>query len=352
MKELIVGKFAEGAADSAEDLERVSRIVMSDDRRRVVVIGNAGAARKCAALLNYRFVPIDDLLKFSEDGRLDTRQTYARGRHMAAQRTCIVVPGLPEGDTRLSGSDAVAATIAAGMMAAVFEKWSSHPGVLFVDPAIVPETRAITSLSYAEMRDLAYAGARGLHADAILPLTAAGVPAHIRGVHRPDREGTWIRTHSPSGVHSKGVVGITGRNGFYSMRIEKPAMHEEVGYVHGVLGVLKRHNVSFEHMPSSIDSITLIFKADQETIARIEDDVFRTCGASWITNLPDTALIMVVGEGMYNRPGTLAAVAGALARSDINIRMVDQDISERNIIIGVHDKDMDAAIRALYETFH
>jgi aspartate kinase len=271
---------------------------------------------------------------------------------MAAQKPCIVVPGLPDGDTRLTGSDVVAATIAAGMMATVFEKWSNHPGVLFVDPAIVPETRAISSLSYAEMRDLAYAGARGLHEDAILPLSAAGVPTHVRSVLRPEQEGTWIRPRSASGVHAKGVVGITGRDGFYSMRIEKPHMHEEVGYVHGVLGVLKRHNISFEHMPSSIDSITLIFKTDPETVARIEDDVFRTCSPSWITNLPNTSLIMVVGEGMYNRPGVLAAVAGALARSEINIRMVDQDISERNIIIGVNDKDMDAAIRALYETFH
>jgi aspartate kinase len=136
------------------------------------------------------------------------------------------------------------------------------------------------------------------------------------------------------------------------MRIEMPYMHEQVGYVHGVLGVLKRHNVSLEHMPSSIDSITLIFKTDAETFAKVEADVFRTCGPSWITSLPNTSLIMVVGEGMHNRPGMLAAVAGALARSGINIRMVDQDISERNIIIGVYDKDMDAAIRALYETFH
>ncbi len=271
---------------------------------------------------------------------------------MAAQKISIVVPGLPEGDTGLSGSDAVAATIAAGMMATVFEKWTNQPGVLFVDPGIVPETRAISSLSYAEMRDLAYAGARGLHEDAILPLSSAGVPTHVRSVFRPDQEGTWIRTRSPSGAHSKGVVGITGRGGFYSMRIEKPYMHEQVGYVYGVLHVLKRHNISFEHMPSSIDSITLIFKTDPEMIARVEDDVFRTCGPSWITNVPKTSLIMVVGEGMHNKPGMLAAVAGALAQSKINIRMVDQDISERNIIIGVYDKDMDAAIRSLYETFH
>jgi len=352
MNDLIVGKFAEASANSAKDLERIGRIVLSDPRRRVVVIGNTDAARKCAALLGYRFVPTDELLKFTDEGRLDTRTTYSRCRHMAAQKTGIVVPGLPDGDLRLSGSDAVAATIAAGMMASVFEKWSNHPGVLFVDPAIVPETRAIISLSYAEMRDLAYAGARGLHEDAIVPLSSAGVATHIRSALRPDQDGTWIRTRTPAGVHSNGVVGITGRNGFYSMRIEKPYMHEQVGYVYGVLHVLKRHNISFEHMPSSIDSITLIFKTDHETIAKVEDDVLRMCGPSWITNLPNTALIMVVGEGMYGKPGMLAAVAGALAKNRINIRMVDQDSSERNIILGVFDKDMDAAIRALYQTFH
>ncbi len=352
MNDLIVGKFAEASANSAEDLERVRRIVLSDNRRRVVVIGSTDTAHKCAALLGYRFVPTDELLRFTDGGQLDTRETHSRCRHMAAQKIRIVVPRLAEGDTRLSGSDAVAATIAAGMMAAVFEKWTNQRGVLFVDPAIVPETRAISSLSYAEMRDLAYAGARGLHEDAILPLSSAGVPTHIRSVLRPDQDGTWIRPRSPSGVHSKGVVGITGRNGFHSMRIEKPYMHEQVGYVHGVLAVLKSHNISFEHMPSSIDSITLIFKTDPATVAKIESDVFRRCSPSWITTLPKTSLIMVVGEGMHNRPGMLAAVAGALARSEINIRMVDQDISERNIIIGVYDKDMDAAIRALYETFH
>jgi len=352
MNDLIVGKFAESSANSAADLERVGRIVASDSRRRVVVIGNIDDARKCAALLGYRLVGADELLRFTADGQLDTRQTYSRCRHMAAQKIGIVVPALPDGDARLSGSDAVAATIAAGMMAAVFEKWTNQPGVLFVDPAIVPGTRAITSLSYAEMRELAYAGARGLHEDAIVPLSAAGVPTHIRSALRPDQDGTWIRTRTPSGVHAQGVVGITGRNGFYSMRIEKPCMHEEVGYVHGVLAVLKRHNISLEHMPSSIDSITLIFKTDAETIAKVENEVFRSCGPSWITNLANTSLIMVVGEGMHNKPGMLAAVAGALAKSQINIRMVDQDISERNIIIGVYDKDMDAAIRALYETFH
>jgi aspartate kinase len=352
MNDLIVGKFAEASTNSTEDLELVCRIVLSDKRRRVVVIGNADAARKCAALLGYRFVPTDELLRFTADGQLDTRQTDSRCRHMAAQKIGIVVPGLPDGDTRLSGSDAVAATIAAGMPATVFEKWTNQQGVLFVDPAIVPETRAVSSLSYAEMRELAYAGARGLHEDAIVPLSAAGVPTNIRSVLRPELEGTWIWNHLPSGGHSKGVVGITGRNGFYSMRIEKPYMHEQVGYVHSVLSVLKRHNISLEHMPSSIDSITLVFKTDAETVVKVEDDVFRTCSPSWITNLPATSLIMVVGEGMHNKPGMLAAVAGALARGGINIRMVDQDSSERNIIIGVYDKDMDAAIRALYDTCH
>ena len=214
----------------------------------------------------------------------------------------------------------------------------------------MPEARRIEKITYSELRELAYMGASVLHDEAIFPIRDEGIPIHILNTKAPDAPGTMIVSERES-THP--VCGIAARSGFTMINIEKTLMNREVGFGRRVLSALEEQGVSFEHMPSGIDTISLIVKDEEldhhgEAVLK---GIERMCEPDRVTLAPGLALIATVGQAMNHHIGVAARLCGALADARVNVRVLDQGSSEMNIIVGVEDTDLSKAVRAIYEAF-
>ena len=149
------------------------------------------------------------------------------------------------------------------------------------------------------------------------------------------------------------ITGIAGKTGFSVINIEKDMMNSELGFGRRVLAVLEKENVSFEHLPSGIDTMSIIVSTSDIAPCRqhVIDEICRAVEPEFISIEDDLALIAVVGRGMVKAKGTAAKLFKACAGADINIRMIDQGSSEFNIIIGVEAKDFERAQKAIYAEF-
>ena len=210
--------------------------------------------------------------------------------------------------------------------------------------------RRIDEVTYQELRELSYMGAQVLHEEAIFPVRGADIPINIRNTKEPENPGTMIL---PARVSKEPICGIAGRKGFTMVNIEKALMNRERGFGRRVLTALEEHGVSFEHMPTGIDTISLIVK--DEEIAHHGPSVLkaieRTCQPDHVHLAPGLAIIATVGQGMAGHTGIAARLTTALAQADVNIRVIDQGSSENNIIVGVEDRDFEKAVRAIYGAF-
>ncbi|MCG8522126.1 MAG: aspartate kinase, partial [Pseudomonadales bacterium] len=310
-----------------------------------------------ASLLGYSFIDAADVIHFNEKGRLNADKTYAA---IAAKLEGIdkaVAPGFYGSDHEgfvktfgRGGSDVTGAIVSRGVQADVYENWTDVSGILAADPRIVEHPKTIESLTYKELRELSYMGASVLHDEAVFPVREAGIPVNIRNTNRPDDAGTLIvaTEKAPNTVGS--VTGIAGRKDFTIIAIEKAMMNAEIGFGRKILGVFERHGVSFEHMPSSIDTMSIVVSdaALDGHLEQIIEDVKTDCDPDTIEALPNMALIATVGRGMSHTPGMASRIFGSLAENKINIRMIDQGSSELNIIVGIEASDFENAVKAIY----
>ena len=209
------------------------------------------------------------------------------------------------------------------------------------------------SHTYRELRELSYMGATVLHEDAVFPVRSAGIPINIRNTNRPEDEGTMIVSHS-AGYDSEHVItGVAGKKGFSVLTIEKDSMNSEVGFGRKVLEVFEENEISFEHLPSGIDTMSVVVATATLDGRRekVMNAIVRAVKPDSVFIEDELALIAVVGRGMVKAKGTSARVCDALARADINIRIIDQGSSELNIIVGVDDEEYEDALRAIYSEF-
>ncbi len=250
------------------------------------------------------------------------------------------------------GSDVTGSIVARAADAKIYENWTDVSGFLICDPRIINNPEAINTITYAELRELAYMGATVLHEDAIFPVRAAGIPVNIKNTNCPKDRGTMIvsETAEPC-AHI--ITGIAGKKGMSVINIEKDKMNSEVGFGRNVLRALEKSNVSFEHMPSGVDTMSVVIQTDalagKETT--ILDEIRSRVHPDQLFIESDLALIAVVGRGMKSARGTAAILFTALAEARVNIKMIDQGSSELNIIIGVADEDFEVAMRAIYDAF-
>ena len=317
-----------------------------------------------AALLGFELIDPAGFVLFGADGRFDAEATQRNiERDVAPQLRSggIVVPGFyganAAGDIvtfSRGGSDITGAILARGVTASVYENWTDVPGVLMTDPRIVDQPRPIELMTYRELRELAYMGATVLHDEAIFPVRTAGIPVNIRDTNDPDHPGTRIvpvdRAGEPKAGH---ITGIAGRKDFSIIALEKTLMNSEVGFGLRVLEVLERRGIPFEHLPSGIDTMSLVLKdahvgADIEAVA---EEIRESSDADSVEIYRDIALIATVGRGMSHFPGMAARLFDALYAAGVNVRMIDQGSSELNIIVGVDAADFEAAVRAIYHAF-
>ena len=313
-----------------------------------------------ADLLDYTFIDPAEMIAFDDRGLFDdalTRQAV-RSRLKAVERA--VIPGFfgasADGQVKTfsrGGSDVTGAIIARGVDAEVYENWTDVSGLLMADPHIVDNPKTIDVLSYRELRELAYMGATVLHDEAIFPVREAQIPVNIRNSGRPQNPGTMIVPETAPIAHTGAITGIAGRKDFTVIALEKALMNAQIGFGRRVLSVLEEHQVSFEHLPSGIDTMSLVI-ADTQLEGkrqRVLEEIRRRCQPDGLVVYPDMALIATVGRGMSHIPGMAAKLFDALAQTDVNIRMIDQGSSEINIIVGVETADFETAVRAIYDVF-
>ena len=242
--------------------------------------------------------------------------------------------------------------MAKAVHADIYENWTDVSGFLVTDPRIVKDPEVISTITYRELRELSYMGATVLHEDSIFPLRQEGIPIHVLNTNAPQDPGTMIVENTCSKPKFT-ITGIAGKKGFASITVEKSMMNTEIGFGRKVLGVFEDNNLSFEHMPSGIDTMTVF--VHQNEFAEKEQQVIaglhRAVQPDSIDLESDLALIAVVGRGMRRTRGTAGRIFSALAHAHINVKMIDQGSSELNIIIGVENRDFETAIKAIYDIF-
>ena len=311
-----------------------------------------------AKLLGYDFVDTDKLIKFSAKGRLLAEETNEAFAAELAKHERAVLPGFygstPDGKIKTfsrGGSDITGALVARAAGADIYENWTDVSGFLMADPRIVDNPKPIAEISYRELRELSYMGASVLHDEAIYPAKEDNIPINIRNTNRPEDPGTIITADAPLSNHV--ITGIAGSKNFTVIGLSKSMMSQEVGFVRRLAGVFADKDVSLEHMPSGIDTISVVVDNDELNgkLDDIVDEIQRQLQPDTIDVFENMALIATVGRGMSSRTGTSAKLFTALAEAGVNIRMIDQGSSEINIIVGVQNKDFEKAVKAIYDAF-
>jgi len=311
-----------------------------------------------ANYLGFDFIDAADVIFFRNDGTFDSEKTNEVMAERLAKSEYAVIPGfygkMPNDTIRTfsrGGSDITGAIVARAAHADEYENWTDVSGFMIADPRIVDNPKYISVITYRELRELSYMGATVLHADSIFPVKTSGIPIHIKNTNAPEDEGTMIVTHADN--DNSVVTGIAGKKDFTVLTLEKDMMNEEKGFGRRLLQVLERHDMSFEHLPSGIDTMSVVVN-DHELAGKEDDiiaDLLETTSPDSISIEKNIALVAVVGRGMKNAKGTAASIFDSLAKADINIRMIDQGSSELNIIVGVDNKDFEKAICTMYAHF-
>ncbi len=345
---------------------------LSDEYKTIKENIKSGASRDYAAsrgeylsgqvlakLLGFPFLDAAKLIFFDDAGALDEYRTYEAFYEAAKHYSHAVIPGFyganPDGSVRTfsrGGSDITGAIAARGFEAAMYENWTDVSGFLVTNPKIVADPKNIEYITFHELRELAYMGASVLHEDAVLPVKSANIPINIRNTNEPSHPGTII-SNVPAPNRDCPITGIAGKRGFSIIHIEKDGMNNEIGFTRRALEILEQNGISFEFLPSGIDTMGIIVSNDKlgvrgEAIAKQIGAAVNADIAECISGL---AIIAVVGRGMVRAKGVAARIFSAIARANVSIRMIDQGSSELNIIVGVDEYDFRTAMNAIYEEF-
>lgn len=312
-----------------------------------------------AQYLGYEFIDAAEVIFFDDQGVFDAEFTNKELGERLEHVERAVIPGF-YGSTHSGvvktfsrgGSDVTGFVVARAIHADMYENWTDVSGVLVADPRIIDHPEVIETITYRELRELAYMGASVLHEDAIFPVRKEGIPINIRNTNKPEDKGTLI-VESTCRKPRYTITGIAGKKGFCSINVEKAMMNSKVGFGRKVLQVFEDYGISFEHMPSGIDTMTIFVhqpefeEYEQSVIAGIH----RAVEPDFVEMESDLALVAVVGRGMKATRGTAGRIFSALAHARVNVKMIDQGSSELNVIIGVKNGDFEDAIKAIYDIF-
>ena len=313
-----------------------------------------------ADYLGWRFLDAAQAVKFDAQGVLDSEETNRVLGQLLADGVPTVVPGfygaMPDGSVHTfsrGGSDITGAIVARAAEADVYENWTDVSGFLMADPRIVTNPREISAITYQELRELSYMGASVLHEDAVFPVHAAGIPTNIRNTNNPEHPGTIISLEAPVSGSVPTITGVAGRKGFSVISVEKAMMNSEKGFGRKVLQVVEEAGLSFEHLPTGIDTMCVVVSG--EALAPVREEVvgriLELTHADTLTVHDNMSIIATVGRGMVHNCGTAARLFSAMSQAGINVRMIDQGSSELSIIVGVDDQDFEKTIQAIYSAF-
>ena len=317
-------------------------------------------ARLMAEFLGFTFVDSASWLVFGFNGKVDFERSYKNLSDIIENNTRVVIPGFygatPDGNIKTfsrGGSDITGAIAAAAINADMYENWTDVSGIMTADPRIVDNPRPIENVTFAELRELSYMGADVLHEETVFPVRQKSIPLYIKNTNDMDARGTLIMESFPEDEENKAshfITGISGKKNFSIITIAKSRMNDEIGYVRRALEVFERFEIPIEHIPSSIDSFSVVIASSY-----IESCMHELIGALNDALSPDSikidneiSLIAVVGRKLQSNIGIAGKIFTALGENDINIKMIEQGADEINIIIGVNDRNFKKTIRVLY----
>ncbi|AOR23090.1 aspartate kinase [Clostridium taeniosporum] len=310
--------------------------------------------------LGFEFIDAKDVIIFNNDSCLNYDETLKLLKEKLSSFDRVVIPGFYGSDKdgniitfSRGGSDVTGALVTASLNADLYENWTDVSGFLMADPRIISNPKPISTITYTELRELSYMGASVLHEEAIFPVRNAGIPINIRNTNRPKDKGTFI-IKDPLNDDSQTITGIAGKKNFTVISITKALMNSELGFCRKILSILEQHNISFENMPSGIDTVCLVISDSQlkNKTSLIVEEIKRTCNPDTIEVHPNMALIATVGKGMAKQKGVASKIFTALSEADVNIRMIDQGSSEINILVGIENNNFEKAITAIYNSFN
>lgn len=312
-----------------------------------------------SAYLGFPFVDSAEVVRFKDNGDFDSEKTDELLRAKLAEMPKAVIPGFygayEDGRVKTfsrGGSDITGSIVARAVEADLYENWTDVSGFLVTDPRLIENPETIDVITYRELRELSYMGATVLHEDAIFPVRKAGIPINIRNTNRPEDKGTMIVASTCHKPHYT-ITGIAGKKGFVAVNIEKDMMNSEIGFGRKVLEEFEKQGISFEHIPSGIDTMSIIVHQDEfeEKEQQVLAGIQRAVNPDYLEVEGDMALVAVVGRAMKSNRGTAGRIFSALAHANVNVKMIDQGSSEWNIIVGVRNEDFEKAIKAIYDIF-
>ena len=338
-------------------LPRLNRDMGVDE---LVSRGEYFTSRLLAEYLGYKFVDAADCVFFGLDGQIDREKTYAAIGNALSEYERILIPGfygrLPTGKIKVmsrGGSDISGALAAAAVNADVYENWTDVSGILMADPRIVENPAPISTITYAELQELAFMGASVLHEDSILPVKEKGIALNIRNTNRPQDPGTMIVDEvEEDGEQERFITGIAGRRNFTILTVKKRSMNTNES-LRQALDILERYHAPVEHITLGLDSFALVASTSSlgESVYDVIADIQKAIRPDDVNVKEGISLVATVGRKMTSRPGTSGRLFHALGKSGINIRTIAQGADELSIIVGVENEDFEKAIKVLYERF-
>ena len=313
-----------------------------------------------AKYLGFSFIDAENVIFFRENGSFDEERTNAVLAEELKKTEYAVIPGfygsMPNGTIKTfsrGGSDITGAIVARAAAADLYENWTDVSGFMMADPRVVKNPPSIETITYRELRELSYMGATVLHDESIFPVRYAKIPINIRNTNAPEDAGTMIVSDATGFDPRYVITGVAGKKGFSIIHIEKDMMNAEIGFGRRVLEVLEDQDLSFEHMPSGIDTMSIVVSTQslEGKRERVLGAIQRLVRADHVEISDGLCLIAVVGRGMVKARGTAARVFDAVSDAGVNIRMIDQGSSELNIILGVDEDAYEETLSAIFTEF-
>lgn len=312
-----------------------------------------------ANYLGFTFIDAAKAIFFTKKGDFDAELTDANLASILEGYPNAVIPGFygakPDGTIQTfsrGGSDFTGSVVAKAVGAELYENWTDVPGFAIADPRIVDNPKFIDVITYRELRELSYMGAAVMHQDAIFPVRNAKIPINIKNTNDPSAKGTMIVPEAPEGKNEHIITGIAGKKNFSAICLEKDEMNSEIGFLRRILTLMENEDISFEHIPTGIDTMNIFVSSEQLSgHPNFAERIKQIANPNHIEIENGLALIAVVGRGMKSTKGTATRIFAALSHANINIKMIDQGSSELNIIIGIEEADFEEAIRVIYNMF-
>lgn len=338
-----------------EFIEIKNKLRQFYDESYLVSRGEYLSAKLMSEYLDYEFVDASKLFAFDYHGKIDINKTNANINYYIKPHHKVVVPGFyginPDGSIKLfsrGGSDVTGALLAAGLKASKYENFTDVDGILMADPKIINSPKQIKELNYDELRELSYMGASVIHEDTLFPVIEDNIPIHILNTNNPFGIGTIICKKAND--QEQVITGITGKKNYHSLTIVKAKQADKLAIICDALNIFKRYNIIVEHMPTSIDSFSIVFEeCPSDKLFAIISEIKGLENVIDVSIDNDIALVAIVGRNMVTKPGISGKIFGILGEANINIKMIAQGVLELTIVIGVSNDHFNQTIKELYE---